>query len=200
MIKKTIIDPFSKDSVSILSNSLSKALLPVIKSGKNIVFLCIGTDRSTGDCLGPLVGQKLELLVHNNICLYGTLEKPVHAKNLNAVIDEINISFNNPFIVAIDACLGSIQNVGKVVIDGKPICPGSAVNKNLPQVGNISITGIVNISGGMEFMILQNTRLYTVMLLAEIISSAIYQYVIETFGKDENFIISENATQKSQII
>ena len=28
----------------------------------DIVILCIGTDRSTGDCLGPLVGHKLKLI------------------------------------------------------------------------------------------------------------------------------------------
>lgn len=196
MIKKTIIDACSKNCVSILSNSLSQALLPVIESGQNVVFLCIGTDRSTGDCLGPLVGEKLKLLVHDNICLYGTLEKPVHAKNLNEVIKEINITYNKPFIVAIDACLGNIQNVGKVIIDGKPISPGSAVNKCLPQVGNISITGIVNISGCMEFMILQNTRLYTVMLLADVISNAIHHYILETLDSERISINLDNVVEK----
>ena len=28
-----------------------------------LVILCIGTDRSTGDCLGPLIGHKLVNLV-----------------------------------------------------------------------------------------------------------------------------------------
>lgn len=195
-MKKTIIDACSKDSVLILSNSLSQALLPVTKSGKDIVFLCIGTDRSTGDCLGPLVGEKLKSTLHDNICLFGTLEKPVHAKNLNDVIKEINVLYNKPFIVAIDACLGNIQNIGKVIIDEKPISPGSAVNKSLPQVGNISITGIVNVSGCMEFMVLQNTRLYTVMLLADVISCAIHNYILETMDSDVNSIILDNVARK----
>lgn len=200
MIKKTIIDSSSKNSISILRDSLSRALLPVVKSGRSVVFLCIGTDRSTGDCLGPLVGEKLKFLARTNICLFGNLEKPVHAKNLNAVIEEINVSFDDPFIVAVDACLGSIQNVGKVVIEEKPVSPGSALNKNLPQIGNISITGIVNISGNMEFMILQNTRLYTVMLLAEVISSGIYHCILKTFGSKENSMILEKLVEKSETL
>jgi len=37
----------------------------------------------------------------------------------------------------------------------------------------MSIKGIVNISGGMDFTLLQNTRLYTVMTLADSISNGI---------------------------
>lgn len=33
------------------------------RSKKGIVFLCIGTDRSTGDCLGPLLGYKIQHLL-----------------------------------------------------------------------------------------------------------------------------------------
>ena len=46
----------------------------------------------------------------------------------------------------------------------------------------MSITGIVNISGNFEFMILQNTRLYTVMSLADCISSGIYHFILKTVG------------------
>ena len=41
---------------------------------KDIIILCIGTDRSTGDCLGPLVGHKLKLIQYKNVYVYGTLE------------------------------------------------------------------------------------------------------------------------------
>jgi putative sporulation protein YyaC len=47
------------------------------------------------------------------------------------------------------------------------------VNKSLPEVGNIHITGIVNVSGFMEYFVLQNTRLSLVMNMAEIISTSI---------------------------
>ena len=44
------------------SHKISKELLGLLPIGKNqpIVFVCIGTDRSTGDSLGPLVGTLLK--------------------------------------------------------------------------------------------------------------------------------------------
>ncbi|MDQ9825248.1 DUF1256 domain-containing protein, partial [Acinetobacter sp. 163] len=58
-------------------------------------------------------------------------------------------------------------------IEEKPITPGLALNKDLPAVGDLSITGVVNISGNLEFIVLQNTRLFTVMSLADCITDGI---------------------------
>jgi putative sporulation protein YyaC len=132
--------------------------------------------------MGPLVGDKLKFLVRDKIHLYGNLEYPVHAKNLCEVLNEIKLQFSNPYIIAIDACLGSIQNVGKVFIEKKPLTPGAAMNKDLPAVGDLSITGIVNVSGALEFMVLQNTRLHVVMMLADVISKGIYHFVLKSIG------------------
>ncbi|MDW8802785.1 spore protease YyaC [Clostridium sp. A1-XYC3] len=192
MLNKLIIDPSSKKSIFLLRDTLSNEICPIIKSGRPIIVLCIGTDRSTGDSLGPLVGDKLKFLIRDKIYLYGNLENPVHAKNLSQVLDEIKTKHINPFIIAIDACLGSLQNVGKIIVEGKPLSPGSAMNKDLPKVGDLSITGIVNISGAMEFMVLQNTRLFTVMELAETISKGLYHSIIKTIGGRKSTSIIEN--------
>ena len=182
MEQKFIIDSREPKSILQLRDILCSELYPIIKEDRPIVFLCIGTDRSTGDSMGPLVGDKLRFLVRDRIHLYGNLEYPVHAKNLCDTINEIKTSYTNPFIVAIDACLGNIQNIGKIFIERKPLTPGAAMNKDLPAVGDLSITGIVNISGTLEFMVLQNTRLYTVMTLADVISKGIYHFVLKTVG------------------
>lgn len=191
-MNKLIIDSSSKNSVVTLRDALSKEIYPVLKSGRTLVILCIGTDRSTGDSLGPLVGHKLKFLIRNKVYLYGNLEKPIHAKNLEKTLKEIKDKFVNPYIIAIDACLGSIQNVGKIIIENKPLNPGSAVNKSLPKVGDLSITGIVNISGTMEFMVLQNTRLSVVMQIAEVISRGIYHCILKTIGGKSASIELEN--------
>ena len=52
------------------------------KNKRGIVFLCIGTDRSTGDSLGPLIGYKLNQMKISKATVFGTLERPVHAMNL----------------------------------------------------------------------------------------------------------------------
>lgn len=195
MLNKTIIDTLSKDCVHKIRELLSTELSNIVKCNRDIIILCIGTDRSTGDSLGPLVGDKLKFLSRDHVFIYGNLEKPVHAKNLSETRDYIFSNHINPFIIAVDASLGSLQNVGKVIIDSKPILPGSALNKNLPSVGDISITGIVNISGSLEFMVLQNTRLFTVMTLADIISSGIYHSILKVIGGKKN--LSLNATLSS---
>jgi len=137
--------------------------------GRPKVLLCIGTDRSTGDCLGPLVGSKLSALGQDFFHVSGTLEQPVHASNLKQKLDEIYRRYENPLIVAVDACLGSLENVGCVNIGDGSLQPGAGVNKNLPPVGEIHITGIVNVGGFMEYLVLQNTRLNLVMRMADLI-------------------------------
>lgn len=176
MSEKFSIDSSSPVAHVEIQNYLLKELIPILKSNRPIIFLCIGTDRSTGDSLGPLIGYKLKFLSKNNIHICGTLEEPVHAKNLVDVLDNLSLKYNNPYIVAIDSSLGSQNNVGKIFIEKKPLAPGIALNKNLPLVGELSITGIVNISTGFEFLVLQNTRLFTVMNLADVISKAIYNF------------------------
>lgn len=142
---------------------------------KDVIILCIGTDRSTGDCLGPLVGEKLvqnPLMKH--ITIYGTLSNPIHAGNITDCINNINSSFLNPLIIAVDASLGKSENLGFINITNGPLFPGSAVNKTISPVGDISITGIVNMAGFMEFMVLQSTRLSIVMKIADVISLGLY--------------------------
>ena len=93
-------------------------------SKRDIVFVCIGTDRSTGDALGPLTGSKLKQL-NLRTPVYGTLEEPVHATNLAEYSKRIYDSNTNPFLIAIDACLGQMNNVGYLSI-GK----GSVLDTN----------------------------------------------------------------------
>lgn len=168
------IDVKSPDAFRRFSTKLYSYLKTAVEEGfKCIVFICIGTDRSTGDSLGPLVGYKLAGINYSNVYVYGNLDEPVHAKNLNDTIKKIYATHCNPFIVAIDACLGRIENVGCLCIGKGSIKPGSGVKKELLPIGDIYITGIVNFGGVMEILVLQNTRLNLVMKMADVISSAI---------------------------
>ena len=140
----------------------------------HLIILCIGTDRATGDSLGPITGHKLISSLNNkNVSVFGTLEKPVHAKNINQTLDFIQAAYEKPFITAIDACLGKPESVGYITIGEGPVNPGAGLSKSLPTVGNLSVTGIVNVSTGMDFTVLQNTRLHLVMKMAEIIHDGI---------------------------
>lgn len=148
--------------------------MPASLSNRPIVFVCIGTDRSTGDSLGPLIGTLLQEKTPQSFHIYGTLANPIHALNLSEKLAEIKAKHINPFIIGIDACLGRLKSVGVIQIGSGPVKPGSGVNKDLPAVGDIHITGIVNVSGFMEYFVLQNTRLHLVMEMAKTIADGIY--------------------------
>ncbi|MFX0549870.1 spore protease YyaC [Hathewaya histolytica] len=189
-MSKVIIDSKDTNCIYTLRDELCSHITPILKQNRPIVIICIGTDRSTGDSLGPLVGEKLRFLSRKNIYIFGNLENPIHAKNIEQTLEEINSNLKDPYIIAIDACLGRLDNVGSIIVEDKPISPGAALNKNLPKVGNLSVTGIVNISGAFEFMVLQNTRLFTVVRLSEKISSGIYHSIIKTVGGKNASIIN----------
>lgn len=140
---------------------------------REYVVICIGTDRSTGDSLGPLTGSLLTDLNLKHMTVYGSLHNPVHAQNLQEQLNLIQQNHRRPYIIAIDACLGRNKSVGKIISGIGPLKPGQALNKVLPAVGDIHITGVVNISGFMQYAILQNTRLSIVTDMAKSIASII---------------------------
>lgn len=136
---------------------------------RDIIYLCVGTDRATGDCLGPLVGSRFKSLAPS-AQIYGTLEKPVHAANLENVLEHLLSSYSHPLIVAVDACLGKAERIGFINVKQGGLRPGTALGKNLPEVGEFHISGIVNVGGFLEYMVLQNTRLHIVYRMSEIIA------------------------------
>lgn len=192
-IKNNYINSHSPFAVSSFSKLISNYLLDENIKNKDIVILCIGTDRSTGDSLGPLVGHKLYPILKNfkRVHLIGTLDNPIHALNLESTISRIYEDYKGPFIIAIDSSLGVQNKVGYLSIKNSTLKPGSGVNKDLPEIGDISITGIVNIGGMMEFMVLQNTRLSLVMNMAEIISKSIYLSLLRIYKEKEIELIKE---------
>ncbi len=173
IMKKTIyFDAFDQSAYEELGRELYHLLENDRDHTQPVIVLCIGTDRVTGDSLGPLVGHQL-LASANRFIVYGNLEEPVHAINLIETMEEIYAEYENPFVIAIDASLGSKDHIGYVTLRQGPLKPGQGISKDLPAIGDISITGIVNLSGRPGAFLLQNTRLYTVMKLVDCIASGI---------------------------
>lgn len=172
-MKKVIyyVNSENRGSVFELSNNLLKLINNIDKDYEKIAFICIGTDRSTGDSYGPFVGHMLSKIKFHDFDLYGTLENPVHALNLKETLNKIDIE--KTLVIGIDACLGKLENIGHIMVGNHGLKPGNAVGKDLPLVGDIHIAGIVNAYGFMPMMVLQNTRLNTVYKMAQITSSAI---------------------------
>lgn len=160
-------------ALATLSLAVERGLEGLGAHRREVVFACIGTDRSTGDALGPLVGQRLLRLGFGQNAVIGTLEEPLHALNLRERLLPLLTRPAPPLVVAVDAALGPSSGVGTVHLRTGGLQPGQGVGKDLPQVGELAITATVNVqAGAMDVQILQSTRLYIVQELAEMIGVA----------------------------
>ena len=138
---------------------------------KDMVLVCIGTDRCIGDALGPITGTLLESKDFH-YPVYGTIDHPVHAVNLKDVMDDVTSQHPSGFFVALDACLGAEDSIGNIHIKKGPIFPGKGVGKKLPSVGHLSIVGIVDKINLDDCFAIHNVRLSLVMKMAQVIADA----------------------------
>jgi len=153
---------------------LTKAIIDIQKdAAEPPVFMCIGTDKVTGDSLGPLVGHLLTGRHNIDAFVYGTLSAPITAKNL--IFSHLFIRAMHPTsaLVAVDAALGRPEDIGLIKVYKGGVMPGSATNKNLPLVGDLAVMGIVNTTGVHDYMLLHSTRLNIVYEMAEKIAAGI---------------------------
>ena len=143
------------------------------------VLLCIGSDRVTGDSLGPMVGSALEERYKKSIPVFGTLKMPVHALNLEETIDAIHRHFPDHPLIAVDASFGTREHLGYITAGKGSLCPGAGVDKDLLAVGDFFVTGIVASFSPFSHLVLQSTRLSAVMPLASQISRGIAHAIDE---------------------
>lgn len=169
------------DEVRLCACTLHQMIGEVAKEqGKRgVVFLCIGTDRSTGDSLGPLIGYKLKEHQVRQIQIVGTLERPVHAMNLDQSMTMVQAHYPNHVVVAVDASVGYQDHVGCITVGKGALRPGLGVSKELQEVGDIFITGIVGGYGNYDPLMLQSVRLSVVMKMADYICES--AFLVEQF-------------------
>ena len=153
-----------------------QAMLAELDAPHCPVILCIGTDRVTGDSLGPLAGSFLEAYgAYHPLTVYGTLDAPVHALNLSRVMRRIKNKHPRSPILAVDASLGARRHVGYITLGKGSLSPGAGVQKSLDPVGDLFITGIINTASCGGQLALQNTRLAPVARLACCIARGILE-------------------------
>lgn len=156
------------DASTVIARSIYQCGLAVSGVSQELILLCIGTDRSIGDALGPLIGSQLTESGTQPYHILGTLDNPVHASNLTETLKTIEANFRDPLVIAVDACLGRVESIGMLTVGKGSLKPGAGVNKSLPAVGQVYLTGVVNVGGFMEYFVLQNTRLSLVTRMARV--------------------------------
>lgn len=165
-------------------NSVSNAILSCNKKNQTPIIVCIGSDLVLGDSLGPLVGT---MLVKRNVpaYVYGTLNSPITAKEITCAKTHIKLLHPDAFIVAIDAAVGSTDDIGLIKVSDKGLKPGLGVDKNLGVIGDCSIIGVVAGKSLQNYNLFNMTRLNLIYKMAEIIADGIEKFILEFMSKNE---------------
>lgn len=110
---------------------------------QEIVIMCIGSDKVSGDSLGPTVGTLLINNINVNAYVYGKLGKTINSKNINEYVYFIKSRHKEATIIAIDACMGKREEIGSIKMSYNGIAAGLAVGRKAERVGDIGIVGVV---------------------------------------------------------
>ena len=156
-----------------------RKILPQVEAAP--VIVCIGSDLSVGDSLGPVTGTKLkERLKGQNVYVYGTLAKPITAHEVKYTNQFIRITHPDSTVIAIDAAVGTAGDIGLIKVAKRGLKPGSGANKRLAKVGDVSVMGIVAEKSLFNYSLFSATRLNIVYKMAEIIADGVATFIIES--------------------
>ena len=171
----------------------------------DVVFLCIGTDRITGDSFGPIVGYKIAPFFKSakNISVVGDLETIVSFSNLSEHVKQIYKRYKKPFIIAIDSAISKDENVGKIFVEEGGLKSGNGLGKCGVLIGDMTIKAVVarKVDKPKEnFIILQNTSLGMVMNLADVVAKGILENmnILDEIGKNTTMKVGGKDGAKSK--
>lgn len=171
------------------SQNIGVALDQLVKPSPYVVVVCIGSDITIGDSLGPLVGTLLEKRKIKNIFLYGTLRSTVTAKEVISLSNHIKKFHPYSPIIAVDAAVGDEKEVGQIKLQNRGLFPGIGVGKKMGCIGDVSIMGIVARRSKKPYQELQTTRL-----------SLIYKQAITIADGITGFLEGRSHNQSSSFV
>ena len=157
-------------------DGICEALEKCIKKNKKPLFVCIGSDLVLGDSLGPLIGTKLKEQKISSY-VYGTLCQPITAKEVEYAKTYIKKLHPDSVLIAIDAAVGSENDIGLIKVINKGLKPGLGVNKDLSTIGDISIIGIVAGKSVKNYNLYNLTRLNLIYKMTDQIVGGIKHYI-----------------------
>ena len=160
-----------------------------IKQGlaSEVGFICVGSDRSTGDSFGPLVGTLLTEAGYKYVT--GTLERPCDSSSMLERLKEVPVEVP---VLAIDSCVG--VSVGCFQVSDQPLAPGKSLGKPLPHVGRASLLAVVCRNTDNPYKALQTASLHLVMTMAKQTAAAIMKAfpLEENPARDEDHLVSHS--------
>ncbi len=158
------------------NNGIEQTLKELNPKNLKPIIVCIGSDLILGDSLGPLIGTFLKNKGVSAF-VYGTLNCPITAKEVEYARTYLKELHPNSLIIAIDAAVGKSEDVGLIKVYDKGLKPGLGVNKNLGEIGDISIVGVVAGKSVKNYNLFNLTRLNLVYKMAEEITKSLTNYI-----------------------
>jgi putative sporulation protein YyaC len=136
-------------------------------------FVCIGTNRIISDSFGPRVGKKLKQVFYKNenINVYGTMENPIHLKNVEYFLKKME---NKNQIILIDSAIGRKEDIGNTYVNRGGMEIGKAFNHSIYIPANINIKTVI---GAKEYI--PNYSIYQIEQIANKVAYKIVQIVFE---------------------
>lgn len=136
------------------------------------VILCVGTQKVSGDMLGPMVGSILTEKYNINSYVYGTLNNPVNGLNIEEYISFIKKIHSKSLIITVDAAMGLKNEVGLVKLKKDGIVAGAAFGRKKKTIG-IGLVGVVAEKDDNPINKLMTVKVSFVECLAEKIATVI---------------------------
>lgn len=165
-----------------------QAILADMKQ-KETVVICIGSDRVSGDMLGPMVGSSLKEKYRLACPVYGSVGESVNGLNLEEYLKMIGERHRGSSIIAVDAALGKGSDVGTVRLKRGGIKAGGALERKGENVGDIGVIGVVaeETPPAEVYAALLSVPFALVEALAARIARLIYEAVSSRLEKEESF-------------
>lgn len=150
-----------------------------------LLFLCIGSEKISGDSVGPIVGSILKNRYKLPCPILGTEDKPVNGVNLPHYIENIRTVFPNHRIIAIDSAVGSKKDMWTIKIKKGGVVAGGAITSKNPRIGDIGILAVVGEKNDDVLSTLLQAPLDRVERIAERIAKTIYNVFAPTLLREK---------------
>ena len=86
---------------------------------------------------------RMEVKRNVNAYVYGTRRRPITALNLHGYRKMLETYHRGDIVVAIDATMGALEDVGKIKVSENGLRPAGAFRKNAGRLGDVGIMAIV---------------------------------------------------------
>ena len=138
--KPNVVMPYNHRLAPLFIRQTLYSLIP--QGTEHIYVIGIGSNRISGDSLGPFVGTLLKNSYPDHLTVLGNLQSPLDATTLVPELTSITFK-KNSFVIGVDSVFGCEEIVSSIVVNDGSIVPGIGLGKILPPIGDCGITGVV---------------------------------------------------------